>query len=83
MVISEILKTVEGFLQPAPTPDGMTSREIVKQAIEFNSPPRIPYSFVEPRESDFFEAALLWFLLPEDRRKELGIFKPKREVGEI
>jgi hypothetical protein len=47
------------MLTPVPTPSGMTSREIVRRAIEFERPPRIPYSFISPLESDFFEAAAL------------------------
>jgi hypothetical protein len=43
------------YLKPVPTPDGFTSREIVRRAIEFDGPPRLPYSFVQPLESDFFE----------------------------
>lgn len=35
----------------------MTSREIVRKAIEFDNPPRIPYSFITPLASDFFETA--------------------------
>ncbi|MBW2244237.1 MAG: hypothetical protein JRH01_19815 [Deltaproteobacteria bacterium] len=37
----------------------MTSRALVRQAIACGSPPRIPYSFVEPVRSDFFELAEL------------------------
>ncbi|MCJ7492446.1 MAG: hypothetical protein MUP15_09930 [Dehalococcoidia bacterium] len=47
------------LLRPVPAPDGYTSREIVRRAIEFDAPPRIPYSFVQPPESDFFELAAL------------------------
>lgn len=47
------------YLQPTPAPRGMTSREIVRRAIEFDDPPRIPYSFISPLESDFFETAIL------------------------
>ena len=43
------------FLKETPAPEGMTGRDIVKKAIEFDSPPRVPYSFVHPRESDFLE----------------------------
>jgi hypothetical protein len=50
---------MEGLLQPTPTPDGMTSRELVRQAIEFEGPPRIPYSFIRPMQTDFFESAIL------------------------
>ncbi len=42
-------------IAPVPTPSGLTSRELVLQTIELQSPARIPYSFVEPVQSDFFE----------------------------
>jgi len=45
------------YLRPTPAPDGFTSHEIVRRAIEFDAPPRLPYSFVQPLESDFFELA--------------------------
>ncbi len=47
------------LLAPTPTPAGVTSREIVARAIEFRSPPRVPYSFIGPLETDFFESAIL------------------------
>jgi uroporphyrinogen decarboxylase len=47
------------YLRPTPAPEGYTSREIVRRAIEFDHPPRIPYSFVDPLESDFLELAVL------------------------
>ena len=37
---------LEDYLELVPTPPGVTSREIVRRAIEFDSPPRIPYSFM-------------------------------------
>ena len=33
-------------LKKVPCPKGMTSCDIVRQAIEFKDPPRIPYSFM-------------------------------------
>ena len=42
-----------------PTPPGFTSREIVRRAIEFEGPPRVPYSFIQPLESDFVELAVV------------------------
>ncbi len=48
-------------LEPIATPDNYSSYELVLGAIEHNSPPRIPYSFIEPVQSDFFELeALDW-----------------------
>jgi len=43
----------EEYLQPEPLTEGMTSREIVCKAIEFDNPPRIPFSFVlNPNRTD-------------------------------
>ncbi|MHC4342978.1 MAG: hypothetical protein ACYSX0_22540, partial [Planctomycetota bacterium] len=50
-------------LAPQPTPAGTTSRDIVRQAIRCEGPPRLPYSFVDPPRSDFFELAELERLL--------------------
>ncbi len=50
---------MDAMLVPVPTPEGMTSREIVRRAIEFDRPPRVPYSFMRPLLSDFFESAVL------------------------
>ncbi len=51
------------YLEPTPVPAGVTSREIVRKAIEFEAPERIPYSFIRPFESDFCEMAVLGALL--------------------
>lgn len=45
----------ERYLRRVPTPPGFTSHEIARRAIEFEGPPRIPYSFIQPLESDFVE----------------------------
>jgi len=50
---------LQDYLKPVPTPPGFTSREIVRRAIEFEGPPRIPYSFIQPLESDFVELAVV------------------------
>jgi hypothetical protein len=47
------------YLEPVPGPSATTSREIVRRAIEFDSPPRIPYSFYRPLRSDFCELVIL------------------------
>jgi len=64
MEAKDLLKLAEVYLKPVPTPPGFTSREIVRRAIEFDGPPRIPYSFIDPLESDFAEmgalAAIFW-----------------------
>lgn len=48
---------LELYLLPTPIPPGMVSRDIVRKAIEFDRPPRIPFSFINPLQSDFFEIA--------------------------
>lgn len=58
MAISdEDLARFQQYIQPVPTPAGLTSYEIVRRAIEFADPPRVPYSFIEPLQSDFIELA--------------------------
>jgi hypothetical protein len=37
----------------------VTSRELVRRAVEFENPARIPYSFIAPVRSDFFEIVAL------------------------
>lgn len=58
------LAALQLYFKPVPVPSGFTSREIVRRAIEFDGPPRIPYSFIDPLESDFAEmgalAAIFW-----------------------
>lgn len=58
-MVTDPLALLQQYLKPVPTPSGFTSREIVRRAIEFDSPPRIPYSFIEPLESDFLELAAI------------------------
>ncbi len=50
---------LQAYLKPVPTPPGVSSREIVRRAVEFDDPPRIPYSFIQPLESDFVELAVV------------------------
>jgi len=57
MTADKLLSLAEPYLRPVSTPQGFTSREIVRRAIEFDDPPRLPYSFIEPLESDFVELA--------------------------
>lgn len=79
---SNLTKYVDVATAPVPTPPGMTSRDIVWQALHFERPPRLPYSFFAPFESDFFETTLLKYQLPPERRAELGltVIRPT-EVG--
>ncbi|MBW2273542.1 MAG: hypothetical protein JRG96_09745 [Deltaproteobacteria bacterium] len=70
-------------LAPEPCPAGMTSREIVKRSVEYRDPPRIPYAFIEPLRSDFFETAEL-----DRQRRALGRGKADegggyRAAGEV
>jgi hypothetical protein len=58
-VDAELEQILLGYLEPLPAPRGMNSREIVRKAIEFDSPPRIPYSFFRPLRSDFCELVIL------------------------
>jgi uroporphyrinogen decarboxylase len=51
--------TLPNYLKAQPAPPGVTSREIVRRAMEFDGPPRIPYSFIQPLESDFVELAVV------------------------
>jgi len=47
-------------LKKVPVPDGLNSREIVKKAINFDDPPRIPYLFFyHPTAGDIFDFASL------------------------
>jgi len=59
MAPDNLAAALRAYLKQVPTPQGFTSQEIVRRAIEFDSPPRIPYSFVEPLESDFAEMSAL------------------------
>ena len=60
---AELHAWLEDALAPQPAPPGATSRDIVRQAIRCESPPRSPSSFVDPIRSDFFELAELERLL--------------------
>ncbi len=69
---------MERLLAPQPVPPGMHSREIVRRAIEFEEPPRIPYSFIFPFETDFFESAVLdWW------KSGQGKPETKPKLGEV
>jgi hypothetical protein len=72
VTVPELL--MERLLEPQPTPPGMTSREIVRRTIEFDDPPRIPYSFMVPLKTDFFETGFLEWL---ERGQNESASKPK------
>ena len=63
---------MERLLEPQPVPAGMSSREIVRRAIEFAGPPRIPYSFMVPLKTDFFETAILEWVQRGQEEKSTG-----------
>jgi len=58
-VNAELDAWLAAALAPQAAPSGVSSRDIVRRAIEFAGPPRIPYSFVHALGSDFFELAEL------------------------
>ncbi len=58
MTTDRYMSLFEPYLKPVPTPPGFTSHEIVRRAIEMDDPPRVPYSFIQPLESDFVELAM-------------------------
>jgi hypothetical protein len=69
----ELQQLLDLYLQPTPVPADMTSRDIVCKAVEFDNPPRIPYSFVTPVASDFFEvAAVPKFIALVDSQSEVA-----------
>jgi hypothetical protein len=80
--VTEVDERLEGLMErllaPTPTPSGMTSREIVRRAIEFDGPPRVPYSFISPLESDFFETVILQAV-----RGAPGGARRSRELGAL
>ncbi|RLB50065.1 MAG: hypothetical protein DRH23_05210 [Deltaproteobacteria bacterium] len=63
---------LDEILRPPPTPAGLTSRDLVRKSIAFDSPARFPYSFVDPVQSDFFETALLRWRGYFDRGESLA-----------
>jgi hypothetical protein len=63
---------MERLLEPQPVPAGMSSREIVRRAVEFAGPPRIPYSFMVPLKTDFFETAILEWVQRGQEEKSTG-----------
>jgi uroporphyrinogen decarboxylase len=63
-----LVKIIEEYAKPVATPPSVTSREIARKAVEFGSPDRIPYSFITPFQSDFFECAILRALFGNGRR---------------
>jgi hypothetical protein len=71
--MDEILSAVtEMMLAATPVPEGFSSREIVRRAIAFEGPPRVPYSFISPLQTDFFEAVALDVVRQPPRRGGKG-----------
>ncbi len=56
------------YAKPMPAPVGVSNREIVKKAVRFENPPRVPYCFSIPFESDFFETAVVRFLFESEQK---------------
>jgi hypothetical protein len=77
---SRIEPLMDALLAPVPTPEGMTSREIVRRAVEFGGPPRVPYSFIKPLLSDFFEAGVLGAFFPSRMNRGKP---PDAELGDV
>jgi hypothetical protein len=71
----KLAQLLNDYTRPVPVPSGMTSRELVRRAIRFQDPPRVPYSFIHPLEGDFFEVILADTLAggqTSNRPQELG-----------
>ena len=52
-------RVLGAYLATTPLPPGSPSRDLVRCAIAFESPARIPYSFSHPLRSDFCELAFV------------------------
>ena len=67
---------VESWLAEAlastPLPPGVSSRELVRRAVSFDRPPRLPYALIMPVRSDFFELAALQRVIGTGRRRVRG-----------
>ncbi|MFX0065636.1 MAG: hypothetical protein ACFFC7_25975 [Candidatus Hermodarchaeota archaeon] len=60
MQIGRTVKFLYKSLKKVPVPKGMSSKEIVKRAIKFDNPPRIPYLFFfHPTAGDIFDLAFI------------------------
>ena len=79
-VEADLHRWLAAALTPQPMPSDTSSREIVRQAIRCAGPPRLPYSFVEPVRSDFFELSELERLLD---RLELLDLAGERPPGSV
>ncbi|MFX0182587.1 MAG: uroporphyrinogen decarboxylase family protein [Candidatus Hodarchaeota archaeon] len=76
MKLSRFLQSVYNSLKKVPTPEDITSREIVRKAIEFKNPPRIPYCmFFYPTRGDIFDLGFIakW-LLPRKPKPKNGFY---------
>ncbi len=62
-------------LKKVPTPEGIDSRELVIEAVEFKDPARIPYCmFYNPTKGDIFDFTFAKFLRGIPKRDENGEF---------
>ena len=64
-------KIIEEYSKPLQHSDSISSIEMARKAIEFETPTRIPYSFINPFQSDFFECAIIRELLSTNDKKKL------------
>ena len=69
-------EAVEEYLGKVPSASAMESREVVRRALEFAEPPRIPFSSVVPLSGDFCEVRILELLRADSSKK-------KRSKGDI
>jgi uroporphyrinogen decarboxylase len=67
-------KMIDTYIKPVRSSSDVSSRDLVKRTITFQSPTYIPYSFIEPMESDFCESVAIWVLTGSATGK-------KREIG--
>lgn len=86
MMTDYVEKIIEAYTKPVESPAVISSLEIVKKAIEFGFPERIPYSFVTPFQSDFFECAVLRALLDlsrdPPRKQKVDVYYDEWGVGQ-
>lgn len=76
MKITYALRSLLSSIKAVPTPRDFTSREIVKRAIEFTDPPRIPYCmFYHPTRGDIFDIGFIakW-LRPSKPNPKNGVY---------
>jgi uroporphyrinogen decarboxylase len=69
------IEMASAVFRPVPTPQGVTSREIVRAATEFGNPLRIPYSFYyNPTATDVVELAMVASIFQDISRRVGDIY---------